>query len=89
VAAFNLGLVMRQLLGRGTPRGLQGCSLSHFLTWFRILSHLWPNDFASERFGEGLELHLAFPDFPSCCLPTIGENAVSTQAARIASEVRD
>src|SRR2546427_2637495 len=27
VAAFNLGLVMRQLLGRGTPRGLQGCPL--------------------------------------------------------------
>ncbi len=24
VAAFNLGLVMRKLLGRGTPRGLQG-----------------------------------------------------------------
>ena len=24
VAAFNLGLVMRQILGRGTPRGLQG-----------------------------------------------------------------
>src|SRR3989475_9428366 len=29
VAAFNLGLVMRQLLGRGTPRGLQGRSEEH------------------------------------------------------------
>src|SRR5437879_1953621 len=35
VAAFNLGLVMRQLLGRGTPRGLQGCPLDLLLAWRR------------------------------------------------------
>jgi transposase len=34
VAAFNLGLVMRQLLGRGTPRGLQGHDAALFLTLF-------------------------------------------------------
>jgi len=27
-SAFNLGLLMRQLCGRGTPRGLQGCALA-------------------------------------------------------------
>jgi len=29
-AAFNLGLVMRQLLGHGTPRGLQGYEAAFF-----------------------------------------------------------
>lgn len=28
VGAFNLGLVMRQLIGKGTPRGLQNVTLS-------------------------------------------------------------
>src|SRR5580692_2005386 len=37
VAAFNLGLVMRQLLGRGTPRGMQGCEVALFLTLLRLL----------------------------------------------------
>jgi transposase len=37
VAAFNLGLVMRQLLGRGTPRGLQGYNAALFLTILRRL----------------------------------------------------
>jgi transposase len=37
VAAFNLGLVMRKLLGRGTPRGLQGHAAALFLTFLRLL----------------------------------------------------
>jgi transposase len=37
VAAFNLGLVMRKLLGRGTPRGLQGCEAALFLALLRLL----------------------------------------------------
>jgi transposase len=37
VAAFNLGLVMRKLLGRGTPRGLQGYEAALFLTLLRLL----------------------------------------------------
>jgi hypothetical protein len=32
-----LGLVMRQLLGRGTPRGLQGYEAALFLTLLRFL----------------------------------------------------
>ncbi len=35
-AAFNLGLVMRKLLGRGTPRGLQGYQAAVFLTFLRL-----------------------------------------------------
>jgi transposase len=40
-AAFNLGLVMRQLLGRGTPRGLQGYHAALFLTLCRLLGEVW------------------------------------------------
>jgi transposase len=36
VAAFNLGLIMRQLLGRGTPRGLQDHPAALFLTLLRL-----------------------------------------------------
>jgi transposase len=36
-AAFNLGLVMRQLVGRGTPRGLQGYNAVLFLSLLRLL----------------------------------------------------
>jgi len=41
VAAFNLGLVMRRLLGRGTPRGLQGWRLDLWLALLRLLSEVW------------------------------------------------
>jgi transposase len=37
VAAFNLGLVMRTVLGHGTPRGLQGHPAALFLTLLRLL----------------------------------------------------
>ena len=37
VAAFNLGLVMRQLCGKGTPRGLQGCAVRVFLVVLWLL----------------------------------------------------
>jgi DDE family transposase len=37
VAAFNLGLIMRKILGRGTPRGLQGHPAALFLTLLRLL----------------------------------------------------
>lgn len=48
VAAFNLGLVMRKLCGKGTPRGLQGYRLDLFLTLLRLLSALWALDLGSE-----------------------------------------
>jgi len=36
VAAFNLGLVMRKVLGHGTPRGSQGYQAALFLTLLRL-----------------------------------------------------
>jgi transposase len=47
---FNLGLLMRQLIGLGTPQGLQGrlmavvatlCSLIRLL-WGVVTGHRWP-----------------------------------------------
>jgi transposase len=78
VAAFNLGLVMRQLLGRGTPRGLQGCSLSLFLAWLKVLSDAWARALASQGPAEGVERHPGFSDATNCSLFAVGENPVST-----------
>jgi transposase len=41
VAAFNLGLVMRKILGRGTPRGLQDYDSARLLTLLRLLCAAW------------------------------------------------
>ena len=43
MGGFNLSLVMRQLLGKGTPRGLQGLSADYLLillrVWISMLVH--------------------------------------------------
>jgi hypothetical protein len=36
MGALNLSLVMRQKLGKGTPRGLQGLSPETLLMWLRL-----------------------------------------------------
>src|SRR6266849_7844649 len=36
LGGFNLSLVMRQGLGKGTPRGLQGLSAESLLIWLRL-----------------------------------------------------
>lgn len=48
VAAFNLGLVMRQKWGRGTPRGLQGYRLDLFLALLRLLGEIRARQLAWE-----------------------------------------
>lgn len=40
VSGFNLGLIMRQLIGRGTPRGLQGRPVVVMATLFALLTAL-------------------------------------------------
>jgi transposase len=62
VAAFNLGLVMRQLCGRGTPRGLQGYRLDLFLTLLRLLNCFWALNLASAWSEDGLEPNLGCPE---------------------------
>jgi transposase len=49
VAAFNLGLVMRKLYGKGTPRGLQGYRLDLFLALLRLLTSVWARILGSEN----------------------------------------
>jgi len=51
VAAFNLGLVMRKLLGRGTPPGLQGDDAALFLTLLRLLREAWASPRASKEYA--------------------------------------
>jgi len=41
VAAFNLGLAMRKIIGHGTPRGLQGDAAALFLVLWRLTGELW------------------------------------------------
>ena len=40
-AGFNLGLLMRQLIGVGTPRGLQGRILAMFGTILTVIRARW------------------------------------------------
>jgi transposase len=48
VAAFNLGLVMQKIVGRGTPRGLQGRLLRLLVPLFAALQVLLrPNNSVS------------------------------------------
>jgi transposase len=54
-AAFNLGLVMRQLLGRGTPRGLQGYEAGLFLTLCQLLREVWTRQLTLARYLEYLQ----------------------------------
>jgi transposase len=69
-SAFNLGLVMRQCLGLGTPRGLQGrrrgrLALHTCLSalWIVAVTVLWP------RFGD--RGHVNFPNEPPVRLPLL------------------
>jgi transposase len=60
VAAFNLGLVMRQKWGRGTPRGLQGYRLELFLALWQLMTVIWALYLGSETCDEGLNPNLGF-----------------------------
>ncbi|HUE89229.1 MAG TPA: transposase, partial [Vicinamibacterales bacterium] len=41
VGAFNLGLLMRELFGIGTPRSLQGRSVAVFCALWSLINSLW------------------------------------------------
>jgi transposase len=52
IAGFNLSLVMRQLLGKGTPRGLQDLAIFHLdeiVRIFKVLSAHQAMTFTSDR----------------------------------------
>jgi transposase len=81
VAAFNLGLVMRQLLGRGTPRGLQGYEAALFLTLLRFLREVAVPNLARREYADSLmplESPPALPEISSNVLLTAAKRPVST-----------
>src|SRR5271166_6782630 len=49
VAGFNLGVVMRRVFGKGTPRGLQGHRVELLLALWRRWSQVWAAQLALER----------------------------------------
>ena len=61
-AAFNLGLVMRKILGKGTPRGLQGYRAELFLALWRLMSQVWKAIMTSPAHATSLDGHpCSFP----------------------------
>ena len=77
VAAFNLGLVMRKLLGRGTPRGLQGYEAAQYLTLLRLLGEVWAPSLTWTEDADSLELLE-----PPRSLPEPSNNACSPPQER-------
>ena len=81
VAAFNLGLVMRKLLGRGTPRGFQGRDAALFFILLRLLRAVGAPPLAWKKYADSLEPFQApglLPEPSNNPLPTTAERPVST-----------
>ena len=51
VAGFNLSLVLRLMIGKGTPRGLQDLARTYFLVLICLIARLRP----TWEVGNGLE----------------------------------
>ena len=77
VAAFNLGLVMRKLCGKGTPRGLQGYAPELSLALLSLLTELWARILGSEGHPVGFETYPELSRASSPTLPDAAEIAVS------------
>jgi hypothetical protein len=73
VAAFNLGLVMRKLLGRGTPRGLQGHEAGLFFIVLRLLREVGALPVAWKGYADSPQ-----PFEPPRSLPEPSTSAVLT-----------
>jgi hypothetical protein len=77
-AAFNLGLVMRQLLGRGTPRGLQGYEAALFLALLRLLGEVWTRKLNLARYREYLQQSFSLSQPLTHALLATAKTATST-----------
>jgi len=55
---FNLSLVMRQMLGMGTPRGLQGLSADAFLAFSAALDRGFGSHNTGKRIGSDTQVLL-------------------------------
>ena len=69
--AFNLGLLMRHVFGRGTPRGLQGCRRPAFVLWLTVFPLLAALRSTLTR-RPGLWRSLACSGIASCPLVATG-----------------
>src|SRR5271165_4962173 len=81
VAAFNLGLVMRKVLGHGTPRGLQGYPAALFLALLRLWCEFGAPIRACGEYadsGAPLELSISQPTTSIAALLTAANHTVST-----------
>jgi transposase len=81
VAAFNLGLVMRKVLGHGTPRGLQGHQAALFLAILRLLGSPLTSQQAwteSTNLVEPLQPSRSLYQAANHPLPTPSKNTAST-----------
>jgi transposase len=64
IAGFNLSLVMRQIAGKGTPRGLEDLAMLHLNAIFRLLKLLLADQVmisASDRLRQPASLSLSRP----------------------------
>ena len=77
VAAFNLGLVMRKMLGRGTPRGLQGYDSALFLTLLRLLCAAWASAKARKNHSYPFAAPASLPQLPKHGLLTARKRSLS------------
>ena len=77
VAAFNLGLVMRKMLGRGTPRGLQGYDSALFLTLLRLLCAAWASARARKHPAQPFESLASLSQLPENGLLTGQKTSLS------------
>src|SRR5208282_5918328 len=79
--AFNLGLVMRKVLGHGTPRGLQGYPAALFLALLRLWCEFGAPIRACGEYadsGAPLELSISQPTTSIAALLTAANHTVST-----------
>ncbi len=76
-AAFNLGLVMRKMLGRGTPRGLQGYGSALFLTLLRMLCAAWASASTRKNHAYPFEALASLSQFPENGLLTARKRSLS------------
>ena len=69
VAAFNLGFVMRQVLGRGTPRGLESFEATLFSTLLELLCEVWASPLTWKEYADSRE-----PIPAPGCLPALSNS---------------
>lgn len=72
---------MRKLLGRGTPRGLQGYEAALLLTLLRLLREFWAPPVAGKEYANSLkplEPPRSLPEPANHAVVAVAKNTVST-----------